>query len=277
MTSSRREAVIPTAQLPPGFAEQIGTVPSDPAVPRPAATAVLLRDAGNAVEVLLLRRHKSSGFVPGAYVFPGGRVDAGDSSEDLSRLVSRPPAEPPLEYWLATVREVFEETGVLLARTAAGGHANSTASPARLGELRESLMTDAATIALVLEALDARPDLDAMAYAAHWITPVVEPRRYDTRFFYAKLPPGAEATADAREMSDARWLSPAAALDEFSRGRLPMVFPTVRTLEDLLPYDSADAALTAARTMTVRPILPSLVRVPGGVGLVIDEKDEASG
>ena len=136
--------------------------------------------------------------------------------------------------------------------------------------------TDAIGLLDVLNALGAQPDLSSLAYAAHWITPVVEPRRYDTRFFYARLPADADATADAREMSDARWLTPRAALDEFAAGRLPMVFPTVRTLEDILSYDTVDTALRAARNMTVRPILPSLVRVPGGVGLAIEDEDERS-
>jgi 8-oxo-dGTP pyrophosphatase MutT (NUDIX family) len=276
MSGTRWEAVIPSERLPPGFAEQIENEPVNPAVPRPAATAVLLRDSPAGPEVLLLKRHRSSGFVPGAYVFPGGRVDTADGDGELRELVREMPGEPPLEYWLAAVREVFEETGVLLAHTPDGRNAAHGHQGALLPELREGLLTNSIGLLDVLHSLDAVPDLTPIAYAAHWITPVVEPRRYDTRFFYAKLPDGADATADAREMSDARWLRPVVALAEFAGGRLPMVFPTVRTLEDLIEYDTTDAALDAARKMTVRPILPSLVRVPGGVGLIIENEDGPS-
>ncbi|HEX6695105.1 MAG TPA: NUDIX domain-containing protein [Longimicrobiales bacterium] len=276
MSGIRWDAVIPSERLPPGFAEQIETEPLNPAVPRPAATAVLLRDSAAGMEVLLLKRHRSSGFVPGAYVFPGGRVDTADASAELRGLVREAPTEPSLEYWLATVREVFEETGVLLACTADGRNAAHGFRGGLLADLREGLMTDSIGLIDVLRSLDAVPDLTSLAYAAHWITPLVEPRRYDTRFFYAKLPEGAVATADAREMSDARWLRPVVALTEFAGGRLPMVFPTVRTLEGLKQYDTTDAALDAARKMTIRPILPSLVRVPGGVGLIIENEDGPS-
>ncbi len=106
---------------------------------------------------------------------------------------------------------------------------------------------------------------------AHWITPIAERRRYDTHFFLGALPPGRVAAADPREMSDAAWLSPGAALDRFARGRLPMVFPTVRTLETLAAFDSIGTALEALRGRTVAPILPRLVRAEGGVRLVVDE------
>jgi 8-oxo-dGTP pyrophosphatase MutT (NUDIX family) len=261
--------IIPSERLPPGFAESIERPPATPIVPQPAATAVLLRDGPTGLEVLLLKRHRASGFVPGAYVFPGGRVDAGD------RLVQWDgPVEPPAEYWIAAVREVFEETGVLLARTTNGEWAGSSDQDASLESWREQLMQDKTSLGELLSQNSFRLDPDALAYMAHWITPVPEPRRYDTRFFLARLPEAATVRADSREMTDAQWLSPATALNRFEAGSLPMVFPTVKTLQSLRAYGSADDAVATFRNRTITPILPTLVRTPDGVGIVIEQDTE---
>ena len=256
--------VIPEDRLPAGFAQSIENVPSQGADPKPAATAVLMRDGVDGLEIMLMKRHRSSGFVPGAYVFPGGRVDPADDSVALQRRVANPPSEPPLSYWLAAVREVFEETGVLLA------DGPGVTRFDMLTELREALMTDRATLIDVLDRLEATPLLASLAYAAHWITPVAEPRRYDTRFFYAAMPSGGIVQPDEREMSDAIWVTPAAALSGFQSGALPMVFPTVRTIEGLLDHGSVAAAFEDVRRRQIEPILPTLVRVNGGIGIVID-------
>jgi 8-oxo-dGTP pyrophosphatase MutT (NUDIX family) len=266
------EMVIPAERLPPGFAQRIGESVTHPAEPQPAATAVLMRDGAEGIEILLLKRHRASGFVPGAYVFAGGRVDDADDDPWIAERIGAASerAAPPLAFWVATIREVFEESGVLLARDAAGRPVPSTSAEPRVAELREGLMTGGVTFRDVMQTLDVVPDLAAMAYSAHWITPLAEARRYDTRFFYAAMPPGCEATADAREMSDAIWLTPAEALERFHAARLPMVFPTVKTIEGLLSFPDVATALADARSCEIKPILPRLVRVQDGVGIVID-------
>lgn len=260
--------IIPKERLPPGFAESIERPAAKPIEPKPAATAVLMRDGASGPEVLLLRRHRSSGFVPGAYVFPGGRVDAADHEVEWKGL-----ADPPAEYWIAAVREVFEETGVLLARTHAGGFCGDASSDRELEACREQLMQEQTTLGQVLEQRGLQLDASALAYIAHWITPVPEPRRYDTRFFLARLPAGTVIRADAREMTDAVWLTPVDALGRFEAGRLPMVFPTVKTLQLLQVYGSVEEALATFRAQTITPILPRLVRTPEGVGIVIEQDD----
>ncbi len=275
--------VIPSDRLPAGFAERVEDPPVPPAEPRPAATAVLARDAAAGdgaaagIEVLLLQRHHASGFVPGAYVFPGGRVDEADAAPASAELLARalPPDdrrafEPPAAFWMAVVREVFEETGILLAADAAGRPAPDAGSEPRLAEWRERLLGERAGLAELLEAEGLLPALGDVVYCAHWITPVAEPRRYDTRFFLARLPAGRAATVDAREMTDALWLAPAEALRRFHEGALPMVFPTVKVLEALAPHATVAAALAAFRGKPVAPVLPRLVRSEGGVGIVVD-------
>lgn len=220
-----------------------------------------------------MRRHRSSGFVPGAWVFPGGRVDPADSGPALYARIRGLPSRPvpDMTFWIAGLRELFEETGVLLARTADGTWVDDARTGHRIDALRHSLMDESSTILDALEALDATLDATGTVHLAHWITPVVEARRYDTHFFAAALPPDRAVTVDAREMTGSAWLTPVAALTRFEEGRLPMVFPTVRTLEGLRGFDSVEHVLAALRDTEVPPILPRLVRTPGGVAIVVDE------
>jgi 8-oxo-dGTP pyrophosphatase MutT (NUDIX family) len=260
--------LIPSDRLPPGFAESVDRPVTDPAPPRPAATIVLVREARGGPETLLLRRVRSSGFVPGAYVFPGGRVDTRDAEPALvTRLDGADSAHdmPEPAYLIAALREAFEETGVLLARPAQEARV--------LREWRDRLLAGDTDLAEMVEHLDVRLAAEDIAYIAHWITPVAEPRRYDTRFFLAEVPEGQKAEPDAREMTDALWLSAGEALGRFRAGRLPMVFPTVRTLETLLPFRSAGEAIAELRVRPVKPVLPRLVRTADGVGIVVEGED----
>jgi recombination protein RecT len=269
--SDEPDMVIPADRLPPGFAERVAHPPPDAAPTLPAATAVLLRDMESGPELLLLKRLRSAGFVPGAYVFPGGRVDAADSAEELAALLGRTPRGPAPAYWLAAVREVFEETGVLLARREDGSVPPDASADPAVARWRDALLADKATLLDVLHGLEITPDTSRMVYCSHWITPVAEPRRFDTRFFLAELPAGSAATVDPREMTEALWLAPNDALQRFQRGELPMVFPTVKTIQLLSGYDSIDAMLAAFRGADVPAILPRLVRTADGVGIVLPD------
>jgi len=259
--------LIPFERLPQGFAGAIDTPPAAPVEPVPAATVVLARDGAAGLEVLLLKRHRSSGFVPGAYVFPGGRVDAADRDAGaLARMDGLPaPLRPDAAYWVAAVRETFEETGVLIGMRAAG------AESAALAEWRERLLNDQATLGDMLDTLQLRLDMRRMIELAHWITPIAEPRRYDTRFFLAAPLGGADVRIDEREMTQALWLTPDDALRRFRAGGLPMVFPTVHTLQKLSEFRTATQALEALRGASVKPFLPKLVRKPEGVTIQLDE------
>lgn len=262
---------IPFERLPPGFADKLDAPPTPPVEPKPAATVVLLRDDADAIQTLLLKRHRAAGFVPGAYVFPGGRIDEADADEILQQQCEIPQRHNvAAHYWFGAVREVFEETGVLLARTGDGAWAPDASSDERMEQWRLKLMANEAFLADVVAGERLRIVLDDVVYFAHWITPLAEPRRYDTRFFAAALPPGRQIRPDEREMVDAVWISPADALDRFEAGRLPMVFPTVRTLQDLAAFSSVQQALDVLRRRDVEPLMPRLVKTSSGVGIVID-------
>lgn len=277
------EFVIPFENLPERFAESIRNPPPVPSDPTPAATIVLLRDAAPGMEVLLMRRSRRAGFVPGAYVFPGGRVDGTDAMPDvidhLDRLTSDlaaerlglPDAQPPaIAYYLAALREAFEETGILVGLRSDGSAPPTAAEDERIDSVRDDLMQDRISFAEAIALMQCRIAGDAVEYIAHWITPEPEPRRYDTRFFAAKVRPGARPIVDPREMTDALWLTPAEALLRCDRGDVPMVFPTIKTLEQLARYRTADDALAGFAGSAVRTIMPTLVITPTGVGMELE-------
>ena len=272
---------IPEERLPPGFVETVTKVPDVVAVPRAAATVVLMRESAAGPEVLLLRRNRATGFVPGAYVFPGGRVDAADGEDALAecwdgltredaagRLGLGPDADPPaIAYYGAAVREAVEETGLLPGVVAARGAGGGELSGKAVRDAREALLGAGVPFARVLRRLGARLDGAAVEYIAHWVTPVVEPRRYDTRFFAARVPRGAAVVYDEREMTDAVWLTPHAALARHRDGRLPMIFPTIRTLEDLCDFETVDELLAYYRSRVITRVQPEIVRTATGVAL----------
>ena len=257
-------------------------LPPSGAAPWPAATVVLLRERAPGFQLLLMRRNRSAGFVPGAYVFPGGRVDAQDSDPVLVSRVERLTPEaaavrlglsggdpPAIAYYLAAAREAFEEAAVLVARPGRRFLPDTTSGRARLVRLRERLLAGTLGFTEALDDLGVGIDGAALEYMAHWITPEAESRRYDTRFFAALAPAGSRSAPDPREMTDSLWLSPGEALDGHRAGRLPMIFPTIRTLEQLSAFSTAEAVLAHYRTSEIPVIMPALVRTEAGVKVSI--------
>jgi len=165
---------------------------------------------GSVLEVFMLRRNLQSDFVGGAYVFPGGAVDPEDRELDLEAIcVGRSDADASrrlgierdgLAFWVAAIRESFEEAGVLLADTAAPAE--------RIGEARSALLRGDATLPGIAEELDLRLRTDLLVPLSRWVTPVPSPRRFDTRFFAATLPAGVEPTFEGGEVAAHAWLRP---------------------------------------------------------------------
>lgn len=251
-----------------------GRADFDPAtVPvRPAATVMLVRDGDAGPEVFMLRRTLDAAFAGGMYVFPGGRVDDADHAAELEPICddlddARASGllgldHGGLAYWVAAVRECFEEAGVLLARPVESLDAVRFDDP-DVEERFEVARRDVYAGELSLSELCARERLvlttGAIHYVSHWITPVGEARRFDTRFFVARAPQAQEPLHDDGETIESLWVRPADALARFRAGELAMIPPTIKNLEFLLPHATADAALDAAgRLASPRPILPKL-------------------
>ncbi|MBM3666681.1 MAG: NUDIX hydrolase [Actinobacteria bacterium] len=182
---------------------------SEPAIPRPAATVVLLRHGGKhsdrGLEVLLVQRNSEARFMPSVWVFPGGGVDAEDGAEEAA-------------FRACAARELDEEASIRI-----------------------------------------EPG-DLVAYS-RWITPRVVPIRFDTRFYLAQAPAHSKPEPDGSETVDAGWFAPQQALDRHyaDQEEFPLVFPTIRHLESLLPYPDAEQALEAARRREVKPVEPEVV------------------
>lgn len=248
---------------------------TDVLVPRPATTVVVLRDADDGVEVLMVRRNLRSDFVGGAYVFPGGAVDSGDGDpEILIHLLGPPHAPVPTGFssWteaatalVAGVRELFEEAGILLAT------ARST-EPLELATWRQQLADGTVTFSELLRDADLEIDATAIVPIAHWITPEGPSRRYDTWFLVARAPADQVARRDDEETVAECWIRPRAALDAHQRGDFSMIFPTIRTLEQIERFVSVDEALSFARSISeIRAIQPRLVERDGEIIAVLPD------
>lgn len=208
----------------------------EPAVPRPAATVLLLRDGPDGVEVLMTRRSPGASFAPGAYVFPGGAIDAADAQ--AHPLADRRPTQDAtrLTQAVAAIRECFEELGVALLRRADGQPAG-TADLAAL-DRGQPLFDQCRARGLKLAA-------DGVFVLAHWITDRDLPRRFDVPFLVARMPGGQQPVADEAEQFEPVWVRPADALARHAAGQFFMIFPTIRTLERLQHYPDVDAVLAA--------------------------------
>jgi 8-oxo-dGTP pyrophosphatase MutT (NUDIX family) len=204
------------------------------AVPRPAATVVLLRPAADptrgALEVLLTQRPATMAFGPGLHVFPGGALDAGDSDP---RIVARSRLGDP--HRIAALRELFEEAGVLIADRADGLPAGSDSDlAAELPALRAGLVAGSLDLAAILERFELTLATDRLVYIARWQTPPAYPRRFDTWFFAVELPAGAILDLDPYEVAGHAWMTPRSALAELAAGEIelwPPTFTTLRLLE----------------------------------------------
>lgn len=246
---------------------------------RDAATVMLLRDGPEGLEVFMLRRNLRSDFVGGAYVFPGGGVDEHDRHENLEPVCEgRTDADASarlgvdrggLAYWVAAIRESFEEAGVLLAYDADGSmiRLDEPARAERFAAHRRDVDTGGRRLVEVCEQESLRLAVDTMFYFSHWITPEGAPRRYDTRFFVARAPEGQAPLHDDREVIANLWIRPATALERYRAGEYDLIFPTIRTLETLARFSTTDDVLAAAATIDDVPtILPRIVLDESGQG-----------
>ncbi len=252
-----------------------------PAPPVPAATVILFRDGPVSPEVLMLERHSRSEILPDMYVFPGGRVE--DQDHELAEYVSGLSPEQAraalptideklaLGFFVAAIRETFEESGILLARRHGASELIDAAGATALAQHRLEVQGGALPFRELIEKerLDLAADL--LAAHAHWITPEDVPRRFDTIFFSTLTPEGQRALHDGVESTNHVWTRPEDALESSKRGKLQLIFPTARNLETLAGFETSEAALAASRTRPVVPVLPVIVELHGTRQLTIRE------
>lgn len=219
------------------------------------------------MEVLMLQRTHQAAFLPGGYVFPGGAVDASDADpyfqalsgspglHDANRLMNLSPEQGGLAFWIAAVRECFEEAGLLLVSDHENRFPSAQGMPAAdlISTLRGQLAAGERTMAEICRDMGLQPALDRLAYFGHWITPVGLPRRFDTRFFLCLAPEGQTASHDNTETIGHMWVAPEAALERYRSGEISMMFATEKTLELLSGFGNAQAAMEHVRALEFVP------------------------
>ena len=216
---------------------------------------MLVRDAPD-LQVFMLRRSPRSAFVAGAYVFPGGAVDAEDAEPALlERCHGRDPesadrmlaSDGALRFWVAAIRESFEEAGVLLARDAAGDPVDVAAEgvPEALAADRLALLARQRTFVDIINGHEAMLDAGSLMPMGRWITPAPSPRRYDTWFFVAAAPDGHVYEHDADETVASVWIRPLDALAAAREQRIELIYPTYRSMQALAAYTSSAELLEA--------------------------------
>ncbi|MGE3335711.1 MAG: hypothetical protein AB7I36_18860 [Rhodospirillaceae bacterium] len=230
---------------------------------RPAATVLLLRDGIAGLEVFMVRRHHAMGFAGDALVFPGGRIDESDRA--LARRGDLCPPVPgtdeaAMAFRIGALRETFEESGILLARK--GDGLIEAASVDRLSAARKALAKGELAFADLLAGEGLRLAADFLVPFAHWITPPVFPKRYDTMFFVAAAPGDQVAAHDGEESVDSLWITPERALAGAAGGKLEFV--TRRNLEKLNRAGTVMKALATARASRIVIVLPVVEDTPDG-------------
>jgi 8-oxo-dGTP pyrophosphatase MutT (NUDIX family) len=201
--------------------------------------------------VFLVRRHDNVAFMGGAYVFPGGRVDEADRALGDANA-----------FHAAAVRELFEEAGILLARRPGGERValDGADEAARFHAYRSALADGSRTLADVLSGEGLEPDFNALVLFAHWVTPEIEIKRFDTRFFVTVVPPQQVAVHDERETTHGEWMDPADAVERCRRDEIALPPPTWTTLRGLARFSTVDEALEWARAQRVVSVQPGFVR-----------------
>ena len=240
--------------------------------PRAAATVIMLRDGigrDPGLEVFLIRRHAKSNVLGGVFVFPGGKVDKLDAELDMAAHIDQPLTDlhaalnesdinelTAAGLYIAAVREVFEESGILFAEGATHEHAERATAMLREGKAFDAMLTD----------MNLRLQTSSLVPWSRWITPVtpsVMNKRFDTRFFVAAAPAGQVATHDNFEATESVWLKPRAALEQHRDGLIEMAPPQIMTLAHLSRFASVQAAMADARSRMPLLIEPHPIDMDG--------------
>lgn len=261
------------------------------AIPRDAATVIIIRDVDHplpGIEILMVRRHGRSQFAGNAYVFPGGVMEESDYEPQMESLCSGLTfqqakgiikdtlyPERALGFFIAAIRETFEEVGILLAyhdshellsfdeERATRFASYRTKIQENLISFKEMILKERLTLAV-----------DQLGYFAHWITPEAAPIRFDTHFFIAHAPPGQVPVHDAIETTEQLWISPQEALERHKQNRFPMLPPTVSNLRILAGLSSVNQAIASTQNKEIHTILPRFVLEDGKTRVLMPWDDD---
>ncbi|HBA33778.1 MAG TPA: NUDIX hydrolase [Gammaproteobacteria bacterium] len=237
----------------------------------PAATILILRDSEHGMESLMVRRHHKIDFASGAYVYPGGKVDAGDAAEALADFIPDPDAHDDTHRAarIGAIRETFEESGILLARNKGESDLVSAEQVLSLQKYRDELHKNRMSLLELVQQENLQLATDLLVHFAHWIGPEHAPKRFDTQFYMVEAPADQLAVHDGHESVDSVWITPQQALKDADEGRYTIIFPTRMNVAKLARHTRTADALEAARTSTVVTVLPVVKKVGGEPTLCI--------
>lgn len=227
-----------------------------PVAPVPAATILIVRDGASSLEVFMVKRHHQIDFVAGALVFPGGKVSKGDFDAGLLDVTDGVAdwSTDMRAMGAAAIREAFEESGILFAREPGRQELISAERADALSHYRQRLEKNELTLHDMLKAENLRLACDRLMRFAHWITPEMMPKRFDTQFFLAAAPQGHTGKHDGHESVDSIWISPDEAISD--RKKWNVIFPTKLNLMKLAKSSNVADAIAAARATEPLPVTP---------------------
>jgi 8-oxo-dGTP pyrophosphatase MutT (NUDIX family) len=241
-----------------------------PATPAPSATIMMLRDGADGLEVFMVVRHHQIDFASGALVFPGGKADPQDFDAALApHLDGAADASDMRAIQVSAIREAFEECGILLARENGQPGLIGAERLRALESYRTSLHSGETTLRDFVEREGLRFACDQLVHFAHWVTPEMLPKRFDTHFFLAAAPADHLAVHDGHESVDSVWIRPADALAAARDGTRTIIFPTLRNIEKLATWNTVADAVAGTRASRVVRVLPWTERRDDGNYLCI--------
>jgi 8-oxo-dGTP pyrophosphatase MutT (NUDIX family) len=241
-----------------------------PAPPAPSATIMMLRDGPKGLEVFMVVRHHQIDFASGALVFPGGKADPQDFDPALIPHLDGAAADDDMRAMqVSAIREAFEECGILLAREEGRADLIDAERLRALESYRTTLHSGAVTLRDFIEREQLRFACDQLVHFAHWVTPEMLPKRFDTHFFLAAAPRDHLAVHDGHESVDSVWIRPADAIAQAESGERTIIFPTLRNIEKLASWNSVADAIAGTRASRVVRVLPWMEKRDDGTYLCI--------
>jgi len=242
-------------------------------IPLDSATIILLREAiGEHFEIYLMRRHRNHKFMGGAYVFPGGKLDKEDcipelftygnslSIEEVKQSLQEPdiPEEKAFGLFFNAIRETFEEAGILFAYKSSGEIINFSDADTRqkFAGYRLQIYEKKLSLYNLAKMENLQYSLDLLSPYSHWITPEIESKRFNTRFLLGIAPMGQVAAHDNMEMTESKWITPSNALKEHNTGKILLMPPTLKTIEELNEFHSTDSLIDSTKSRKINIILP---------------------
>lgn len=240
----------------------------------PASTVLIIRNGKNDLEVFMVVRHHQIDFASGALVFPGGKVDSKDIGPDIRDFIipDIDYADEELSFRIAAIRESYEESGMLFAKHKANENLINNEKLEELQKWRDRFNKNETSMQEFAKKENLKFSIESLIPFAHWITPDLMPKRFDTRFYLAAVPDGHQGTHDGKESVDSLWISPKQAIEDCLSEKRTIIFPTRMNLEKLRNSKTVDEALSKARKQRIVTVLPKLEKTEEGVFLTIPKE-----